>query len=189
VDHEDPFRSDLIALIPRLRLWARSLARHREDADDLVQETLARAWMAEASFQRGTNLKAWTFQILRNQFLSRRRRAWREVEFDPSREEEELIQASNPDAVIELDELRRAMTTLSADQRQALLLVGAGGLTYEDAAAICGCAPGTMKSRVSRARAELHRILASGALPRRDEQRPYRRPHYGADSGAAASIG
>jgi RNA polymerase sigma-70 factor (ECF subfamily) len=157
--HEDPFGSDLIALIPRLRIWARSLARHREDAEDLVQDTLARAWAAKASFEYGTNLRAWAYRILRNQFLSGKRQAWREVELGLSGEET-TVQLANQDAALELRDLSRAIAILTEEKRRALMLVGVNGLTYEDAAVVTGCTMGTVKSRVSRARSELKQTLS-----------------------------
>jgi RNA polymerase sigma-70 factor (ECF subfamily) len=167
--YEDPFGSDLIALIPRLRIWARSLARHREEAEDLVQDTLARAWAAQASFEYGTNLRAWTYRILRNQFLSRKRRAWREVDFGPSGDED-IAYLANQDMALEVADLRRAMARLTDEKRRALLMIGVDGLTYEEAASISDCATGTMKSRVSRARSELQQTLSVGFRRRRDSR-------------------
>lgn len=154
------FKTDLVALLPHLRAFARSLVFDPVAADDLVQDTLLKSWARRAGFTPGTNLKAWTFTILRNQFYSDTRRSWRRVDWDEEKAERTLVAASNPEDVLALDELRRALTALSDDQREALILIGAGGFSYEEAAEICGCAVGTMKSRVNRARRTLEDVFA-----------------------------
>jgi RNA polymerase sigma-70 factor (ECF subfamily) len=153
------FKTELLKLIPFLRAFARSLCGHRDFADDLAQDTLAKAWQAQASFEPGSNLKAWLFTILRNQFYSDRRRAWRQVAW--SEDAAELIPAVGGDqeSASELSDTVRAMWQLSPEQREALILVGAGGFSYEQAAAISGCAVGTVKSRVARARRALIALL------------------------------
>ncbi len=153
------FKSELLELIPFLRAFARSLCGNHEGADDLAQEALVKAWQSRNSFMPGTNLKAWLFTILRNQFYSDRRRAWRQAPWD--QEAAERISAGGADQVwaAELSDTARALRTLSDEQREALILVGAGGFSYEDAAAICNCAVGTVKSRVARARKALISIL------------------------------
>ncbi|HVZ68297.1 MAG TPA: sigma-70 family RNA polymerase sigma factor [Rhizomicrobium sp.] len=155
----DDFKTELLALIPFLRAFARSLCGNPETADDLAQETLVKAWQSRDTFIPGTNLKAWLFTILRNQFYSDRRRAWRQVPWD--QESAERIPASREDQnwAAELSDTARALRSLSDEQREALILVGAGGFSYEDAAAICHCAVGTVKSRVARARRALINIL------------------------------
>ena len=167
------FRNDLLAAIPSLRAFAVSLAQNADKADDLVQETLVKAWDKQKSFQPGTNLKAWLFTILRNQFYSDRRRAWRQAPWD--QDAAERIPGGGEDQVYaaELSDTARALRRLSDEQREALILVGAGGFSYEDAAAICKCAVGTVKSRVARARKTLIEILdgddtldESGTRPR-----------------------
>jgi RNA polymerase sigma-70 factor (ECF subfamily) len=160
---EDDFKSDLIALIPQMRAFARTLCGDRTQAEDLAQDTLLRAWNSRASFQAGTNLKAWTFMILRNQFYSDKRRSWRSTPLDPETAERTLVATTNPIATLELDEVRRALAMLPDDQREALIMIGAGGLSYEEVSDICGVAVGTIKSRVSRARDRLALILAEGA--------------------------
>jgi RNA polymerase sigma-70 factor (ECF subfamily) len=125
-----------------------------------------KAWDARASFQMGTNMKAWTFMILRNQFYSEKRRSWRQSQLDQEAAERTLVAADDPEAPVALDEMRLAMGMLPSEQREALILVGAGGFAYEEAADICGCAVGTVKSRVSRARRALHTILEQGAYDR-----------------------
>jgi len=155
----DDFRTELLALIPFLRAFARSLCGNPETADDLAQETLVKAWQSRDTFIPGTNLKAWLFTILRNQFYSDRRRAWRQAPWD--QESAERIPGSREDQnwAAELSDTARALRCLSDEQREALILVGAGGFSYEDAAAICHCAVGTVKSRVARARRALINIL------------------------------
>jgi RNA polymerase sigma-70 factor (ECF subfamily) len=155
----DDFKSELLALIPFLRAFARSLCGNPETADDLAQETLVKAWQSRDTFIPGTNLKAWLFTILRNQFYSDRRRAWRQAPWD--QESAERIPGSREDQgwAAELSDTARALRCLSDEQREALILVGAGGFSYEDAAAICHCAVGTVKSRVARARRALINIL------------------------------
>jgi RNA polymerase sigma-70 factor (ECF subfamily) len=163
-DADQAFKKELTALIPYLRAFARSLANDPAAADDLAQEALLKAWDARASFEPGTNLKAWAFMILRNCFYSEKRRSWRQAAWDQEKAERTLTAASDPAAAIELDELRRALAELPTEQRDALVLIGAGGFSYEEAAQICGCAVGTIKSRVNRARKALEAIIESGSF-------------------------
>ena len=156
------FQKDLVVLIPQLRAFARTLTGNATQADDLAQDALIKAWDARASFQLGTNMKAWTFMILRNQFYSDKRRSWRSVQLDQEAAERTLVAVDDPSSPVALDELRQAMAALPAEQREALILVGAGGFAYEEAAEICGCAVGTVKSRVSRARKAVQTILETG---------------------------
>jgi RNA polymerase sigma-70 factor (ECF subfamily) len=114
----------------------------------------------------GTNMKAWTFMILRNQFYSDKRRSWRSSSLDPETAERTLVAVTSATGGLELDELRRAMAMLPDDQREALILVGAGGMSYEEVGEICGVAVGTVKSRVSRARRALQALLETGAYDR-----------------------
>ena len=165
-DDEEAFRRELIGLIPHLRAFARTLAGEPAGADDLAQDAMMKAWDARASFQMGTNMKAWTFMILRNQFYSEKRRAWRQTQLDQEAAERTLIAVDDPEAPVALDELRLGLAKLPSEQREALVLVGAGGFAYEEAAEICGCAVGTVKSRVSRARRALQAILEDGAYDR-----------------------
>ncbi|MAI88978.1 MAG: RNA polymerase subunit sigma-70 [Hyphomonadaceae bacterium TMED5] len=153
------FKSELSALIPHLRAFARNLCNDATQADDLAQETLLRAWKARESYQEGTNLKAWAFTILRNTFYSEKRRSWRRQPLDPEVAEATLVANDDASASMELLALRNAMNRLPDDQREALILVGAGGMPYEEVAEICGCAVGTIKSRVNRARNALAVIL------------------------------
>lgn len=160
------FERELIALIPHLRAFARSLCGDATAADDLAQEAVAKAWASRTSFQMGTNMKAWTFMILRNQFYSEKRRSWRQSQLDQEAAERTLVAVDDPEAPVALDELRLGLAMLPAEQREALILVGAGGFAYEEAADICGCAVGTVKSRVSRARRALQAILEAGTYDR-----------------------
>jgi RNA polymerase sigma-70 factor (ECF subfamily) len=159
---DEQFKQELALLIPHMRAFARSLCRDATQADDLAQEALHKAWKNRASYQAGTNMKAWTFMIVRNQFLSEKRRSWRSTQLDPAVAEQTLVAVSNPPAALELDEVRRALHRLPDEQREALILIGVAGMSYEEVSMICGCAEGTIKSRVSRARQRLTHILASG---------------------------
>src|SRR5437868_2981398 len=160
------FKTELLGLIPFLRAFARSLCGNQEAADDLAQETLVKAWQSRDTFIPGTNLKAWLFTILRNQFYSDRRRAWRQAPWDQEAAERIPGGGSDQSWAAELSDTARALRCLSDEQREALILVGAGGFSYEDAAAICNCAVGTVKSRVARARKALISLLdGEEALP------------------------
>lgn len=160
------FRKQIVTLIPHLRAFARTLCGDATAADDLAQDAMLKAWDARASYQMGTNMKAWTFMILRNQFYSEKRRSWRQTQLDQEAAERTLMAIDDPSAPIALDELRSALKTLPDEQREALVLVGAGGFAYEEAAEICNCAVGTVKSRVSRARRALQASLDAGAYER-----------------------
>jgi RNA polymerase sigma-70 factor (ECF subfamily) len=163
---EAAFKAELVALIPHLRAFARTLAGDPTSADDLAQDAMMKAWDARDSYQMGTNMKAWTFMILRNQFYSEKRRSWRQTQLDQEAAERTLVAVDDPEAPVALDELRLGLSMLPAEQREALILVGAGGFAYEEAADICGCAVGTVKSRVSRARRALQGILEAGNYKR-----------------------
>jgi len=167
----DRFTRDLTALIPHMRAFARGLCGDMTAAEDLAQEALAKAWSARNSYQPGTNLKGWVFTILRNQFYSEKRRSWRNIALDQQKAEQTLVAIADPTATLWLDDVRRAMQLLPDGHREALVLIGAAGCSYEEAAKMCGCPVGTVKSRVSRARAQLAEILAGDALPK-DAVRP-----------------
>jgi RNA polymerase sigma-70 factor (ECF subfamily) len=157
----DPaIRDQVLAAVPSLRAFAISLSGNVDRADDLVQETLLRALAHIDSFQAGTNMPAWLFTILRNLFRSEYRKRQREVEDGDGRYAESL--KSHPEQIgrVEFNEFRSALAKLPPDQREALILVGASGFSYEAAASICGCAVGTIKSRVNRARTRLADLLA-----------------------------
>ena len=155
----DQLREELIALLPELRAFAHFLLREPAGADDLVQETVMRALAALAQFQAGTSLRAWTFTILRNFYheQARRRRTERRVIEEGALAEPESPPAQHGKA--ELDDLERFLWDLPPLLREALVLVGARGLGYEEAAVVCGVPIGTMKARVSRARTRLARVM------------------------------
>ena len=166
---DDEFKDQLAQVIPHLRAFGRSLSGSRDLADDLVQETLLKAWAARKRFQAGTNMRAWTFIILRNLFLSQMRRARFKGEWDELTASKLLAAPASQDRHIELADMQRALLHLPQPQREALILVGAGGFAYEEAAEICGCAVGTIKSRVARGRVALEALLSEGKLPSRRE--------------------
>jgi RNA polymerase sigma-70 factor (ECF subfamily) len=157
---EPTIRDQLLAAVPSLRAFAISLCGNVDRADDLVQETLMRALANIHSFQPGTNMPAWLFTILRNLFRSEYRKRRREVEDPDGSYAETLKTQPEQTSHMEFKEFRDALAKLPADQREALVLVGASGFSYEDAAEICGCAVGTIKSRVNRARTRLAHLLA-----------------------------
>jgi RNA polymerase sigma-70 factor, ECF subfamily len=149
------FKAELLEAVPALRAFARSLSGRADLADDLAQETLLRAWANRKSFTPGTNLKAWLFTILRNAFYSGLRKRIREVEDPDEMHARNIAVPPGQEEGVDLDDLQRALERLPAEQCEALILIGASGFSYEEAAHICGCAVGTMKSRVSRARRAL----------------------------------
>ena len=153
------FKTDLLGSIPSLRAFAVSLAQNADKADDLVQETLVKAWDKHASFQPGTNLKAWLFTILRNEFYSQMRKRGREVQDTDGAFTERMSVHPSQYGVLDMADFKKALDTLPPDQREAIILIGASGFSYEEAAEICKCAVGTMKSRVSRARTRLQDVL------------------------------
>jgi RNA polymerase sigma factor (sigma-70 family) len=160
------FKTGLLRLVPFLRSFAHSLCGDRDKAEDLLQETLCRAWQFQESFLPGSTLKAWVFTILRHQFYSGHRRAKWQGPWD--QDEAECIPDSQTDQMgsVELSDTLRALQLLPARMRESLLLVGVGGYTCAEAAEICAVATGTVKSRVGRARRALTAILdGSEALP------------------------
>src|SRR3982751_3259514 len=156
----DSLRDDILASVPSLRAFAISLSGNGDRADDLVQETLLRALANIDSFQVGSNMPAWLFTILRNLFRSEYRKRRREVEDADGTYAQSLKSQPEQSGHVEFQEFRAALGKLPPDQREALILVGASGFSYEEAADICGCAVGTIKSRVNRARARLAALLA-----------------------------
>lgn len=160
------FEAGLTKLMPFLRAFAQSLSGEPELAEDLAQGALANAWRSRGSFTPGSNLKAWLFMILRNEFYSYQRRSWRQVLWDVDALEAIPVPAGEQQWAVELSDTACAMRGLPDAQREALILVGVGGFSYEDAAALSSKAVGTMKSRVGRARKSLRKILDSqAALP------------------------
>lgn len=159
---EDPrsaLHDQIVEVIPNLRAFARSLVSNPAQADDLVQGALMRALSNLDKFEEGTNLRAWMFTILRNLFYSELRKRKREVEDADGGYAATLSTQPNQIAALELKDFRAALSKLPEEQREALILIGASGFSYEDAANICGCAIGTMKSRVNRGRNRLADLL------------------------------
>jgi RNA polymerase sigma-70 factor (ECF subfamily) len=157
----DPFQQGLLDAIPLLRAFAFSLvgSQHHDRADDLVQETIVKAWAHRTSFALGTNLNAWLHTILRNEFYSQMRRKKREVEDGEGVYSSKLAVVPEQYGHLDLSDMEAALDQLGDEQREALLLVGGAGFSYEDTAQICGVAVGTIKSRVNRARIRLAEIL------------------------------
>jgi RNA polymerase sigma-70 factor (ECF subfamily) len=153
------WRDDVVGLIPALRAFAWSLSHNRSDADDLVQETLIKAWSNRQKFEPGTNLRAWLFTILRNTYYTTALRRRREVRDETGEYAGSLKTPATQDWSVAMHALQIALEKLPSEHREALILVGAAGLSYEEAAEICGCALGTIKSRVNRARAKLLAIM------------------------------
>ena len=156
---DEQVRKAVLGSVPSLRAFAISLCGNVDRADDLVQETLLRALASIESFQPGTNMPAWLFTILRNHFRSEYRKRRREVEDSDCRYAETLKTQPDQYGQVEFREFRTALAHLPADQREALVLVGASGFSYEEAANICECAVGTIKSRVNRARTRLAELM------------------------------
>jgi RNA polymerase sigma-70 factor (ECF subfamily) len=153
------FKSELIELLPSLRAFARSLAHNSAQADDLVQDTLVKALANVERFEPGTNLRAWLFTILRNHYYSQLRKLKREVEDADGKFAARLAVRPEQDGSVDLEDFKVAFQQLAPDHREVLTLVGASGCSYEEAATICGCAVGTIKSRVNRARRKLADLL------------------------------
>jgi RNA polymerase sigma-70 factor (ECF subfamily) len=153
------FKRDLLASLPNLRAFAVSLTGRHDKADDLVQDTIMKAWANQTSFTAGTNMRAWLFTILRNEFYSQMRKRGREVQDSDGLFSERFSVHPEQYGRLDLQDFRKALDKLPDDQREAIVLVGAAGFAYEEAAEICGCAIGTIKSRVNRARRRLQDIL------------------------------
>src|SRR5580698_8834151 len=153
-------KDDLLAALPSLRAFSISLCGRTSRAEDLVQETLVKAWANIGSFQPGSNMIAWLYTILRNEYYSEFRKRRHEVGDEEGRHAARLATRPTQEGHMQFLDFRAALDRLAADHREALILVGASGLSYEDAANLCGCAVGTMKSRVNRARAKLAEMLA-----------------------------
>lgn len=153
------FREEFIATLPAVRGFARTFERNQARADDLVQETMVKAWASRARFRPGTNMKAWLFTILRNNYISQYRKAKREVEDVDGELTAGLAERGRQEGHMAMLDLRDALATLAPDQREAVILVGGAGLSYDEAAEVTGVAAGTVKSRVSRARARLSELM------------------------------
>ena len=153
------WRDEVVGLIPALRAFAWSLSHNGSDADDLVQDTLIKAWTNKDKFEPGTNLRAWLFTILRNTYYTHVLRRRREVRDEMGEYAAALKCPPTQDWSVAMHSLQDALQKLPPEHREALILVGAAGLSYEEAAEICNCAVGTIKSRVNRARARLLKVI------------------------------
>jgi RNA polymerase sigma-70 factor, ECF subfamily len=167
------FRQKLLAAIPGLRAFGMSLTARADRADDLVQETLMKAWKHHDSFDPDTNMRAWLYTILRNEFYTQLRKRKREVEDADGVYSSQVAVSGEQEGHLDMEDLRSALAKLPEDQREAVMLIGASGFSYEEAAEICGVAVGTIKSRVNRARKRLSILMEdangrSSSLP--DEQ-------------------
>ena len=158
------FKDGLIREIPNLRAFAASLSGSMQLADDLVQDTLLKAWGNSDKFEPGTSLRAWLFTILRNTYYSLYRKRGREVQDSEGTYAERMATHGNQESHLDLADFRKALAKLPEEQREVLIMVGATGLSYEEAADICGVAIGTIKSRVNRARTKLAELLSIGSL-------------------------
>jgi RNA polymerase sigma-70 factor (ECF subfamily) len=156
---DNDWRDQVVALIPALRAFAWSISRNGSDADDLVQDTLIKAWSHRDKFETGTNLRAWLFTILRNTYYTAVVRRRREVRDEDDQYARALTTQPTQEWGLAIRALQVALDELPAEHREALILVGAAGLSYEEAAEICGCALGTIKSRVNRARNRLLKVM------------------------------
>ena len=154
-DASGEFRRLLLGAIPGLRAFAMSLSARPDRADDLVQETLMKAWKHQHAFESGTNLRAWLCTILRNEFYNQLRKRRREVEDADGAHSGSVAVPGSQESQLDMADMRRAIGQLPDDQREAVVLVGALGFSYDEAAEVCGVAVGTVKSRVSRARGKL----------------------------------
>ena len=155
-----------------MRAFAISLTRNAALADDMVQDTLVKAWTNIEKFEVGSNMRAWLFTILRNTYYSSRRKSKREVADVDGTFTENVAEKPAHDGHMQLADFRKALGTLPVEQREALLLVGASGFSYEEAAKMCGVAVGTVKSRTNRARAQLAEMLGhsdDGAMELTDD--------------------
>ena len=159
MDETPSFKRELLATLPSLRAFAVSLSGRHDKADDLVKDTMMKAWAKQDSFQMGTNIKAWLFTILRNEFYSQMRKRGREVQDTEGAFTERMSVHPSQYGILDMADFKKALDGLPPDQREAVVLIGASGFSYEEAAQICNCAVGTMKSRVSRARARLQDVL------------------------------
>ncbi|ADO44353.1 sigma24 (plasmid) [Ketogulonicigenium vulgare Y25] len=154
----DP-RQEILLHLPALRAFALTLSRDSVLADDLVQETLMKAWSKFHLFTPGTNLRSWLFTVLRNNMRSMLRKRSREVADVDEKMAARLASKPNQESNLALKEVELALDKLPAEQREVLILVGAMGFSIEEAAETCGCAPGTIKSRANRGRLALARLL------------------------------
>lgn len=155
----DGFTEEMTAALPALRSFARSLCRHSDMAEDLVQETMVRAWSSRHTFLPGSNFRPWLFTILRNQFYNAVRKQGRLVTWEPEAAERLLVQEPEQEARIHLEDVEGALSQLPDNQREMLLLIAGAGMTYEEAALAADCKLGTVKSRINRGRAAIRAII------------------------------
>jgi RNA polymerase sigma-70 factor (ECF subfamily) len=174
-DASADFRAQMVAIIPSLRAFARGLCGNRELADDLAQEAMMRAWAAHDSFTPGSNFRAWMFMILRNQFYTTMRKNARMTSWDPDAAERLLVEAPPQQHLVHMRDVEKALQKLPAEQREILMIVGAGGASYEEAAEVTGCAIGTVKSRLARGRAALASLINAPDEPLRVKAPPRKR--------------
>ena len=160
------FKREMLSTLPSLRAFAVSLTGKHDKADDLVQDTVMKAWAKQSSFEMGTNIKAWLFTILRNTYYTQISRRRREVRDETGEYANNLSSPPTQDWSVAMRALQAGLARLPDEHREALILVGAGGFAYEEAAEICQCAVGTVKSRVSRARKALQATLERGGYSR-----------------------
>ncbi|WP_342076978.1 RNA polymerase sigma factor [Yoonia sp. SS1-5] len=154
----DP-KDELVTHLPALRAFALSLTRNRATADDMMQDTVLKAWSNMDKFKPGTNMRAWLFTILRNNFYTSRRKLNREVADVDNAFSDQMAVKPDHDGRLQMMDFKQAFDQLPDEHREALILVGASGFSYDDAAEMCGVATGTMKSRVNRARNKLTELL------------------------------
>ena len=162
-----PHEAEIVACIPSLRRYARGLVSDRARADDLVQDTLERAWRHFAMWRRRGAVRAWMFGILHNLFVDRLRGQRRSLEDEAGEHLPEMADRASPADRLELRDLERALQRLPAEQREVLLLVGVEEFSYQEAAAVLGVPLGTVMSRLSRARERLRAELEGRSLPLR----------------------
>jgi RNA polymerase sigma-70 factor, ECF subfamily len=153
------FKAQLVAIIPGLRAFARGLCGNRDLADDMAQDAMMRAWAARASYAAGTNFRAWMFMILRNNFYTTLRKNSRMVSWDPEVAERVLVTGATQHAGLDVADVAAALQKLPTEQREVLMLIGANGMSYEEAATVMGCAIGTIKSRLARGRVALSALI------------------------------
>lgn len=156
------FTDEMTASLPALRSFARSLCRQRDMADDLVQETMIRAWSSRHTFMPGSKFRPWLFTILRNQFYTAIRKSSRTVIWEPEAAERILVQEPEQEARLHLEDIEQALGQLPASQREMLVLIAGAGLSYEEAAVVADCKIGTVKSRINRGRAAMRAIIDGG---------------------------
>lgn len=164
---DNAFKQQLEAIIPALRAFARGLCGNRELADDMAQDAMMRAWAARSSYTPGTNFRAWIFMILRNNYYTTLRKNSRMVSWDPEVAERVLVAGPTQHSGIDVADVAAALQKLPSEQREVLMLIGANGMSYEEAADVMGCAIGTIKSRLARGRVALSNLV-NGPTPPSD---------------------